>query len=89
MSEMQNQTTDDIERRKRLKEWFKAEPEIWQDIAEEFRNTHRNELSALKSRTCTSREWSAGYCCGIEYVLDLERWVRKSWIAPNQTNKGS
>ena len=85
--ELQNETHEDIERRKRLQEWFKAEPEAWKDIAEEFRNAHRNELSAVKARTCTSREWSAGYVSGLEYILDLERWIRKSWTPPKETTK--
>lgn len=67
------------ERQERLHEWFKSDPEIWNDIVEELNQSSNNEIDKLKSRTCTNREWSAGYVFGYGEVLDLERYYKKVW----------
>lgn len=72
----------DIERRLRIQEWFKSDPEIWLDIADEIKISYNNELNQIKSRTCTNREWSAGYVYGYGELLDLERYFKKVWNPP-------
>lgn len=76
------ENNQDIERRKRLHEWFKESPEIWKDIAVELNISMNNEALQLKGRTPTSREWSAGYVYGYGEVLDIERYYRKVWTEP-------
>ncbi len=75
----------DLERRERLHEWFKSEPAIWLDIAEELKISHHNENIKLKARTAECREWSAGWVCAHEFLLDLERYYRKIWMPPSKT----
>lgn len=77
----------DIERRERLKEWFKSDPAIWQDIYEEIKISCVNEANKLKSRECTNRDFSAGYVSGQEFILDIGRWLIKSWIPPIKQSK--
>lgn len=81
-----NETKQDIARRERLHEWFKSDPSIWEDVKEELAIAYSNELDKVKSRTCTNREWSAGYVFGYGEVLDLERFYKKIW---NPTTKQS
>lgn len=73
-------SSKDIERRKRLQEWFKSDPDIWQDLIEEGRIAHHNEMTQLKARTCTNREWSSGYIAGQEFLLGMEKYLVKEWI---------
>lgn len=70
----------DSERKERLHEWFKSDPEIWKDIEEDIKISYNNELVQLKNRTCTNREWSSGYVAGQEFILEIERYYRKTWI---------
>lgn len=77
-----NEHKQDIERKKRLHEWFKSDPEIWQDLVTEIGLYHNNELLKLKSRSCTNREWSSGYVFACEDVLSLERYYRNQWTPP-------
>lgn len=76
------ESQQDIERRKRLEEFFKSKPEIWVDILEEFKMSLHNEAVQLNARTPTNREWSAGYVYAYGEVLDIERYYRKVWTAP-------
>lgn len=81
-----SESTQELERRKRIHEWFKESPDIWKDIVEEFRNSRHNEAIQLKQRTPTSREWSAGYVYAYEEVLDIERYYKKVWTPPTQSH---
>lgn len=82
-----NENKQDIERRQRLQEWFKSDPEIWSDITAELGNTHHNEMIQLKSRTGVNKEWSAGYINAIDFVLDMGRYFRKQWTEPTQAHQ--
>ena len=77
----------DIDRRIRLQEWFKSDPDIWADFTEEFKSYHHNEMIQLKSRTCLNREWSSGFASAIEEVLSMGDYLRKSWTAPKVDKK--
>lgn len=79
-----NETKQDIERRQRLQEWFRSDPDIWEDLLEEGKISLNNELIQMKSRTCTSREWSAGYVSGQEFLLNVGNYFRRVWTAPQQ-----
>lgn len=82
-----NETKQDIERKLRLQEWFKSDPEIWKDIVEEGIISIHNENTQLKARTCTNREWSSGYVSGQEFFLDMSRFYRKVWTPPSLPQK--
>lgn len=82
-----NETKQDIERRTRLQEWFKSDPEIWMDLLEEFKNCHHNEMTQLKSRGCSNKEWSSGYVNALEEVINLQPWLRKKWTPPSLQQK--
>ncbi len=73
------------ERSERLHDWFKSNPQEWEDLKEEMIANRNAELNKLKARTCTNREWSAGYVVGYEEILDIERYFRKIWTPPNKT----
>lgn len=75
-----NESSQDIDRRKRLHDWFKESPEIWKDISEELNMALGNEAVKLKSRDPISREWSAGYVYAYSEALDMERYFRKVWM---------
>ena len=75
----------ETERAERLHEWFKSSPQVWEDLKITLIGNRNNELDKLKARTCTNREWSAGYVVGYEEVLDLERYYRKIWKPSNKT----
>jgi len=75
-------TRQEIERRLRLQEWFKSDPEIWKDILDEGRQALHNEYVKLESRECTNREWSSGYVSGQKFLMTMEEYLRKVWIAP-------
>lgn len=79
-----NESKQDIERRQRLQEWFKSDPEIWQDILEEGRQAHHNEMVQVKARECTNREWSSGYVSGQEFLLSMGKFLRNEWTALKQ-----
>ena len=72
----------EIERRLRLQEWFKSDPEIWQDILDEGKQALHNEYQQLESRVCSNREWSSGYVAGQKFLMSMEEYLRKKWIAP-------
>ena len=80
-----NETKLDIERRARLQQWIKDNPDVWADLAEEFKSCHHNEMVQLKSRTCSNKEWSSGYVNAMEFVLDFERWIKKVWTEPKDS----
>lgn len=77
-----NESSQDIERKTRLHEWFKENPPIWKDIAAELNISLQNEAVQLKARTPTSREWSGGYVYAYSEVMDIERYYRKVWTPP-------
>jgi len=74
-----NNTTKEIERRRRLQEWFKSDPEIWQDILDEGRQAIHNETVQLESRNCTNREWSSGFVNGAKFLFSMEEYLVKKW----------
>jgi hypothetical protein len=82
-----SETTKDIERRQRLKEWFQSDPEIWQDILDEGKQSIHNESVQLEARTCTNREWSSGFVSGSKLLLTMEEYLRKIWTAPKSIAK--
>jgi hypothetical protein len=72
----------EIERRLRLQEWFKSDPEIWQDILDEGQQALHNEYQKLEARECTNREWSSGFVAGQKFLMSMEEYLRKKWTVP-------
>ena len=64
------------ERAKRLGEWFKSHPEPWEDLKEEINDLLNDAMENLKRMNCSTREFHAGECAGLEDVLDLEVSLR-------------
>ncbi len=83
-----NDTQLDIERKIRLHEFFKSDPQLWQDLMAEIENEYRNEMSKIKSRDYGNRDWSAGYISSHDSLINLERYFKKVWTPPiNQEQK--
>ena len=76
----------EIERRLRLQEWFRSDPEIWKDIVDEGNTALHNEYVRLEARECTNREWSSGYVAGQKFLMNMENYLRRIWTAPKVTN---
>ena len=76
---------EEIERRLRLQEWFKSDPEIWKDILDEGRQALHNEYGQLEARECTNREWSSGYVAGQKFLMSMQDYLVKKWTAPKET----
>lgn len=72
-----SQSKEDLERRERLHKWFKSDPEIWQDIVQELNISKHNEEIKLKARNCENRDWSSGWVCSHDFMLDMERYFKK------------
>lgn len=75
-------TNKEIERRLRLIEWFKSDPEIWKDILDEGKQALHNEYSQLEARQCTNREWSSGFVAGQKFLMSMEEYLVKKWNPP-------
>ena len=75
----------EIERRLRHQEWFRSDPEIWKDILDEGHQALHNEMVQLESRNCTNREWSSGYVAGQKFLMSMENYLRRVWMAPKGT----
>ena len=80
-----NTDPKEIERRLRLQEWFRSDPEIWKDILDEGKQALNNEYSRLEARECTNREWSSGYVAGQKFLMSMENYLRRVWTAPKET----
>ena len=81
------ETKQDTERRERLREWFMSDPEAWKDIEEELKISLSNELTQLKNRTTTNREWSSGYVFSHEFLLSRKDYFKKIWKTPIERSK--
>lgn len=75
----------ETERRLRLQEWFRSDPEIWKDIVDEGNQALHNEYVRLEARECTNREWSSGYVAGQKFLMNMENYLRRIWTAPKET----
>lgn len=71
---------DKQERQERLQQFFRSNPEIWDDVEDEFRDIIKSQDQILKNKTCENREWQAGYCIGLEEIFYLkgrsQRWKK-------------
>lgn len=74
-----NESKQDIERRTRLHEFFKEDPQVWKDIVDELEISMNNEYIKLTSRECANRDWSAGWVTSHKFILDMERYFKKQW----------
>jgi hypothetical protein len=57
---------EDKSRQERLAEYFKGNPDSWNDLVEEMDLFIETAESKLKSLNCQNREYYAGYCSALE-----------------------
>lgn len=60
-----------MERRARLSEWFKSNPQEWFDIIAEFQYSLSDGMAEAVNKNCEKRDYMSGYCGGLQQAIDL------------------
>lgn len=65
--------TETAQRRQRLVEWFKGNPQAWYDIAAELQRVLDDGMIEATGKNCDKRDYMSGYCGGLQQALELRR----------------
>lgn len=62
-----------MDRRQRLSEWLKSNPQEWLDIEEEIKYSLNDGMAEAIGKRCDNRDYMSGYCGGLQQALSLKQ----------------